>query len=88
MFRRDPLPLPGESQFAETCTNPNGIPAMAQGRRAREATLGQAPEGDSNRNAVVAIDGRSPMRPGASMLMQSPATTALRLDLTGMVFPG
>jgi hypothetical protein len=31
---------------------------MAQGCRAREATLGEAPEGDFNRNAVVAIEGR------------------------------
>jgi hypothetical protein len=82
------LPLPGKNQFAETCTNPNGIPAIAQGRRAREATLGEAPEGDLNRNAVVAIDGRSPMRPGAAMFMALLATTALRLDFTGMAFPG
>ncbi len=75
-------------QNIKPCTNPNGIQAMAQGRRACEATLGEAPEGDFNRNAVVAIVARNPTRPGAAMLMQSPATTALRLEFMGMVFPG
>jgi hypothetical protein len=83
-----PLPFPGKNQSAGPCANPNGILAIAQGCRACEATLGEASEGDFNRNAVVAIDGRCPMRPGAAMWMAWPATTALRLDFTGMVFPG
>jgi hypothetical protein len=61
---------------------------MAKGRRARETTLDEAPEGDSNRNAVVVMDDRTPTCPGAAMLMQSPATTALRLDFMRKVFPG
>jgi hypothetical protein len=89
IFRRDPIATSREKPIRRNvCTNPNGIQAIAQGRRAREATLGQAPEGDFNRNAVVAIGGGSPMLPGAAMWMALPATTALRLDFVGMVFPG
>jgi hypothetical protein len=40
--------------------NPNGIPAIAQGCRAGEVTLGDTPPGDTNRNAVAAVDGIDP----------------------------
>ncbi len=65
--------------------NPNGIPAIAQGCRAGEVTLGHMPMGDTNRNAVAAIEGIDP-HPG--MGDERVATTALRLQNMGTGFPG
>jgi hypothetical protein len=40
--------------------NPNGNPAIAQGCRVGEVTLVHTPPGDSNRNAVAAVEGIDP----------------------------
>ncbi len=54
----DPGIKSGESRFDPL--NPNGIPAIAQGCRVGEATLGQTPLGDTNRNAVAPSFGIDP----------------------------